>query len=116
MGDRVRARAVDPAHHTRVPRYARGQVGEVVEVQGAWPLADDRARGFAEPLVVREPRAVLAEFGLALPADTGIVMHDTSAESRHMVLPRRPAGTAGLTEAEPAALVTREGLIGTAAV
>jgi nitrile hydratase len=66
--------------------------------------------------VVREPRAVLAEFGLVLPGATEIVVHDTSAESRHMVLPMRPAGTGGLTEAELAALVTREGLIGTAAV
>jgi nitrile hydratase len=66
--------------------------------------------------VVREPRAVLAEFGLELPADTEIVVHDTSAESRHMVLPMRPAGTDGLGEAELAALVTRDGLIGTAAV
>jgi len=66
--------------------------------------------------VVREPRAVLAEFGLGLPADTEIVVHDTSAESRHMVLPLRPAGTDALGEAELAALVTREGLIGTAAV
>ncbi|GAA0900016.1 nitrile hydratase subunit alpha [Pseudonocardia zijingensis] len=66
--------------------------------------------------VVREPRAVLAEFGLELPADTEIVVHDTSAESRHMVLPLRPEGTDGLGEAELAALVTREGLIGTAAV
>jgi nitrile hydratase len=66
--------------------------------------------------VVREPRAVLAEFGLVLPADTGIVVHDTSAESRHMVLPVRPGGTAALAEDELAALVTREGLIGTAAV
>ena len=66
--------------------------------------------------VVREPRAVLAEFGLVLPEATEIVVHDTSAESRHMVLPVRPGGTAGLGEAELAALVTREGLIGTAAV
>jgi nitrile hydratase len=66
--------------------------------------------------VVREPRAVLAEFGLELPAATGIVVHDTSAESRHMVLPIRPGGTDGLPEEELAALVTREGLIGTAAV
>ena len=66
--------------------------------------------------VVREPRAVLAEFGLELPEDTEIVVHDTSAESRHMVLPMRPAGTDDLGEAELAALVTREGLIGTAAV
>jgi nitrile hydratase len=51
VGDRVRALSVDPSHHTRVPRYARGHVGEVVEVQGTWPVADDRARGFAEPRV-----------------------------------------------------------------
>lgn len=50
-GDRVRARSVDPAHHTRVPRYARGHVGEVVDVQGTWPLADDRAQGIAEPRI-----------------------------------------------------------------
>jgi nitrile hydratase len=66
--------------------------------------------------VVREPRAVLAEFGLELPGDTEIVVHDTSAESRHMVLPMRPDDTEGMDEAALAALVTREGLIGTAAV
>ena len=66
--------------------------------------------------IVREPRAVLAEFGLELPEETRIVVTDTSAESRHMVLPMRPAGTADLDEAALAALVTREGLIGTAAI
>ena len=66
--------------------------------------------------IVREPRAVLTEFGLRLPAETEIVVHDTSAESRHMVLPMRPEGTDGLGESELAALVTREGLIGTAAL
>ncbi|MFG2529540.1 nitrile hydratase subunit alpha [Streptomyces sp. NPDC048516] len=66
--------------------------------------------------VVREPRAVLAEFGLELPDDTVITVWDSSAESRYMVLPRRPGGTAGMSEPELAALVTREGLIGTAAV
>ena len=64
VGDQVRTRAADPPHHTRLPRYARGQVGEVVEIQGTWPLADDRARGFAEPSVesvytVRFPAAAL---------------------------------------------------------
>lgn len=44
-GDRVRTRAVDPAGHTRLPRYARGAPGVVVEVAGHHPLADDRARG-----------------------------------------------------------------------
>ncbi|MEU5543120.1 nitrile hydratase subunit alpha [Streptomyces sioyaensis] len=66
--------------------------------------------------VVREPRAVLAEFGLVLPDDTAITVWDSSAESRYMVLPRRPDDTAGWSEPELAALVTCEGLIGTAAV
>jgi len=66
--------------------------------------------------VVREPRAVLAEFGLDLADDVRITVHDTSAENRYLVLPRRPDGTAGLTEDRLAALVTRNGLIGTAAV
>jgi len=50
-GDLVRTRTVDPAHHTRLPRYARGHVGTVVDVQGTWPLADDRARANPEPTV-----------------------------------------------------------------
>jgi nitrile hydratase len=66
--------------------------------------------------VVRDPRGVLAEFGLELPVDTRIEVHDNSSESRHMVLPRRPAGTGGIGEDELVHLVTREGLIGTAAV
>ena len=44
-GDRVRTRSADPAGHTRLPRYARGAVGVVVERAGAHPLADDRAAG-----------------------------------------------------------------------
>jgi nitrile hydratase subunit alpha len=66
--------------------------------------------------VVRDPRGVLSEFGLELPAGTSIAVWDASAESRYMVLPRRPEGTDGLAEAELAGLVTRKGLIGTAAV
>lgn len=66
--------------------------------------------------VVREPREVLAEFGLLLDDQVKITVWDSSAESRYMVLPRRPAGTEGMSESELAALVTREGLIGTAAV
>ena len=46
-GSRVRTRATDPAHHTRLPRYARGAVGTVVEKEGRHQLADDRARGLA---------------------------------------------------------------------
>ncbi|MEU5893475.1 nitrile hydratase subunit alpha [Streptomyces sp. NPDC047461] len=66
--------------------------------------------------VVREPREVLREFGLELPDTTDITVWDSSAESRYMVLPRRPEGSAGLGEDELAALVTRNALIGTAAV
>ena len=44
-GDRVRTRSLDPGGHTRLPRYARGAVGVVVEPAGTHPLADDRARG-----------------------------------------------------------------------
>ena len=65
---------------------------------------------------VREPRAVLAEFGLDVPPGTQIVVWDASAENRFLVLPVRPGGTEGLAEEELAALVTRNGLIGTAAV
>jgi len=66
--------------------------------------------------VVRDPRGVLHEFGYDVPADVEITVWDASAESRHMVLPRRPAGTDGLSEQELAGLVTRNGLIGVAAV
>lgn len=66
--------------------------------------------------VVRDPRGVLGEFGLDLPADTRISVWDASAESRYMVLPRRPEGTEHLDEAKLTDLVTRKGLIGTAAV
>lgn len=44
-GDAVRTTSTDPPHHTRVPRYARGASGWIVEPQGEHPLADDRARG-----------------------------------------------------------------------
>lgn len=49
-GDQVRTRRADPPHHTRLPRYARGATGTVVELQGCHPLPDDRVRGLhAEP-------------------------------------------------------------------
>ena len=63
--------------------------------------------------VVREPRAVLAEFGVDLDDDVAVRVHDSTAELRYMVLPQRPAGTDGWTEAKLAALVTRDALIGT---
>jgi nitrile hydratase len=66
--------------------------------------------------VVRDPRGMLAEFGLHLPDETKIVVHDASAETRYMVLPCRPVDTAGWSEDELVTLVSREGLIGTALV
>ena len=65
---------------------------------------------------VREPRAVLAEFGLTLPETVQISIWDSTSEARYMVLPARPAGTDGLDADDLAALVTRNGLIGTALV
>lgn len=64
--------------------------------------------------VVREPRKVLAEFGLKLPAKTAIRVHDSNADMRYMVLPMRPAGTDGWDEARLAGIVTRDCLIGVA--
>jgi len=65
---------------------------------------------------VREPRVVLAEFGLTLPGEVEISVWDSTSEARYMVLPNRPAGTEGLGAAELTELVTRNGLIGTALV
>ncbi|MHC2002088.1 nitrile hydratase subunit alpha [Methylobacterium sp. CM6241] len=62
---------------------------------------------------VLDPRGVLAEFGLTLPEATRITVWDSTAETRFMVLPLRPAGTESLSEAELAALVTRDSMIGT---
>jgi nitrile hydratase len=65
---------------------------------------------------VREPREVLAEFGVALPDSVRISVWDSTSEARYMVLPERPAGTEALDAGQLAALVTRNGLIGTALV
>ncbi len=62
---------------------------------------------------VIDPRGVLAEFGVTLPAETEIRVWDSTAEIRYMVVPMRPAGTDGWTEERLAALVTRDSMIGT---
>ncbi|MES0861649.1 nitrile hydratase subunit alpha [Ruegeria sp. SCPT10] len=62
---------------------------------------------------VREPRKVLAEFGVALPEDTAVRVWDSTAEIRYLVLPMQPEGSDGLDEQELAALVTRDSMIGT---
>jgi nitrile hydratase alpha subunit len=61
---------------------------------------------------VREPRAVLAEFGTTLPEDVQVRVHDSTADMRYLVLPLRPAGTEGMDAAALAELVTRDSMIG----
>ncbi|MEM8752499.1 MAG: nitrile hydratase subunit alpha [Pseudomonadota bacterium] len=63
---------------------------------------------------VREPRAVLKEFGLELPSDVIVQVHDSTADMRYLVLPKRPDGTEGLSEDALAALVGRDAMIGVA--
>ena len=63
---------------------------------------------------VRAPRAVLAEFGMVLPDDVTLRVHDSTADMRYMVLPMRPGGTDGWDEERLASLVTRDSLIGVA--
>jgi nitrile hydratase len=63
--------------------------------------------------VIREPRSVLAEFGVELDDGIDVKVHDSTAELRYMVLPQRPAGTEDWPEEKLSALVTRDSLIGT---
>jgi nitrile hydratase len=85
-----------------------------------WPVLGLPPSWYKSPAyrsrVVREPRTVLAEMGVALPADVEIRVWDSSAEVRYLVLPLRPPGTDGWSEERLAALVTRDTMIGTAVV
>ncbi len=63
---------------------------------------------------VREPRKVLAEFGTEIPEAVEVRVHDSTADLRYMVIPRRPLGSDGLDEAALAELVTRDSMIGVA--
>ena len=74
----------------------------------AWYKSDAyRARA------VREPRKVLADFGVSLPESTAVRVWDSTAEVRYLVVPMRPKGTDGMDETALAALVTRDSMIGT---
>jgi len=83
-----------------------------------WPVLGLPPSWYKDPSyrarIVREPRTVLAEFGLELGEDVEILVVDSSSEVRYMVLPMRPAGTDGLSEEELAALVTRDAMVGVA--
>lgn len=83
-----------------------------------WPILGLPPRWYKEPAyrsrVVREPRRVLAEMGLALPPEVEIRVWDSSAEIRYFVVPERPAGTEGWSEERLASLVSRDAMIGVA--
>jgi nitrile hydratase len=64
--------------------------------------------------VVREPRKVLADFGVELGADTAVRVWDSTAEMRYLVIPKRPAGTDGMDEDALMELISRDSMIGTA--
>jgi nitrile hydratase len=65
---------------------------------------------------VIDPRGVLREFGVDLPADIEVRVWDSTAELRYLVLPERPRGTEGMSEEQLAELVTRDAMIGVAQV
>ena len=81
-----------------------------------WPVLGLPPSWYKSPAyrsrMVAQPRAVLTEMGLDLPPDVHIRVWDSSAEARYLVVPERPAGTDGLSEAELARLVTRDSMIG----
>ena len=62
--------------------------------------------------VVREPRAVLREFGTVIPDDVSVRVHDSNADLRYVVVPMRPAGTEGWSEDKLAGIITRDALVG----
>jgi nitrile hydratase len=84
-----------------------------------WPVLGLPPNWYKNPAyrarAVRDPRGVMAEFGLNLPDDVEVRVWDSSAELRYWVLPQRPAGTDGFTEGQLARLVTRDSLIGVSA-
>jgi nitrile hydratase len=81
-----------------------------------WPVLGLPPSWYKDPAyrsrVVREPRAVLAEWGTELAPDVEVRVHDSSSEVRYLVLPERPAGTESMSEEELAALVTRDAMVG----
>lgn len=145
-GARVVARAwVDPAYRRRLLADGRAAVaelgyegteGDIVAVENTaevhnvvvctlcscypWSVLGLPPRWYKSPeyraRMVREPRVVLREMGLELPASVAIRVWDSSAEKRYLVVPRRPDGTDELGEDELAGLVTRDGMVGVAPV
>jgi nitrile hydratase len=144
LGARVVARAwVDPAYRQRLLANGSAAVGELgIDMEGVHLVVVENTPAvhnlivctlcscYPRPVLglppdwykskayrsraVREPRAVLAEFGTILPEGVTVRVHDSTADMRYLVLPMRPAGTEGWDEAALAALVTRDSMIGVA--
>jgi nitrile hydratase subunit alpha len=85
-----------------------------------WPVLGLPPSWYKDPAyrsrMVREPRQVLAEFGLDLDPGVSVKVFDSSSEVRYMVLPERPQGSEHLSQDELAALVTRDSMVGVAKV
>ncbi len=146
LGARVVARAwTDPAFKARLLTDGSAAVGELgIDMMGVRLVVVENKPGlhnlivctlcscYPRPLLgrppswyksreyraraVREPRAVLAEFGTAIPPEVELRVHDSTADMRYLVLPERPAGTEGMRESELAALVGRDAMVGAAVV
>lgn len=99
----------DELHHMVVCTLCSCYPRPILGIPPLWYKSRDyRARA------VREPRAILTEFGTSIPDGTEVRVLDSTADIRYLVLPKRPAGTEDMSEAQLAALVTRDSMIGTA--
>ena len=109
QGEHVTAVANAPGRHNMVVcTLCSCYPWPLLGIPPAWYKSDAyRARA------VREPRRVLADFGVSLPEGTAVRVWDSTAEMRYLVIPERPAGTEGWDEDRLAALVTRDSMIGT---
>jgi len=109
QGEHMRALAnTDTEHHLVVCTLCSCYPWPVLGLPPTWyKSAPYRSRA------VKDPRAVLRDFGVELPASTAIHVWDSTAELRYLVVPQRPAGTEGWSEEALAGLVTRDSMIGT---
>ena len=97
-----------------IPGFEACRHWVVMAAEAATPLRRLHAiDGTEASFLAIDPRGVLEEFGLALPAETRIRVWDSTAELRYLVVPMQPAGTAGWSEDRLAGLVTRDAMIGT---